>query len=51
MPGYLYDKDYFRKYFSSLFNMNIFTFSNDDLLFSKEQSTILDGLHKRVKDI
>lgn len=48
MPQYLYSKEYFQKHFQCLFNTNILSFSNDDLLFSEEQNNILNNLHKRV---
>ena len=48
MPEYLGNEEYFKKYFSKMLNINILTFSDKSLIFSKEQDKILADLHKKI---
>lgn len=48
MPGYLYQEDVFRKHYEKLFEVNLTTFKEDELLFSQEQKSVLEKLHFKV---
>jgi len=48
LPGYLGSEEYFRKHYRNLFNVNLFSFSPDDLCFTEEQNQVLADLHRRV---
>lgn len=48
MPGYLGNEEYFKSKHQKLFNVNLMTFKEDDLLFSKEQKDSLEALHLKV---
>ena len=48
MPGYLYAEDVFKKNYEKLFNVNLTTFKEDELLFSEEQRKTLEKLHFKV---
>ena len=41
MPGYLYSEDVFKKNYEKLFEVNLTTFKEDELLFSDEQRKTL----------
>ena len=48
MPNYLGSEELFKKKFSTLFTTNIFSFSDENLVFSDQQHQILKDLHRRV---
>ena len=48
MPGYLYSKQTFKCHYEKLFEVNLTTFKEDELLFTEEQKKILEKLHFKV---
>lgn len=48
MPGYLGSETEFKTKYNKLFNVNLMTFKEDDLLFNKEQKQALESLHIKV---
>lgn len=48
MPGYLYTKETFKNHYEKLFEVNLTTFKEDELLFTEEQKKILEKLHLKV---
>lgn len=48
MPGYLYAEDIFKRNYEKLFEVNLTTFKEDELLFSEEQRKTLEKLHFKV---
>jgi TATA-binding protein-associated factor len=48
MPGYLYTEDLFKKHYEKLFEVNLTTFKEDELLFSDDQRKTLEKLHYKV---
>ena len=48
MPGYLYTKETFKCHYEKLFEVNLTTFKEDELLFTEEQKKILEKLHFKV---
>ena len=48
MPGYLGTEETFKAKHQKLFNVNLTTFKEDDLLFNKQQRDVLEALHLKV---
>ncbi|CAK70522.1 unnamed protein product (macronuclear) [Paramecium tetraurelia] len=48
LPNYLGDEEYFKKNFSKAFHTNIFSLTEDEILFDEQQIKTLRLLHKKV---
>ena len=48
MPGYLYTEELFKKHYEKLFEVNLTTFREDELMFSETQKSVLEKLHFKV---
>ncbi len=48
MPGYLQSEEIFKQKYEKLFNVNLMTFKEDDLLFTDQQKSVLESLHLKV---
>lgn len=48
LPNYLGDEEYFKKNFSKAFHTNLFSLTDDEIIFDEQQTKTLKLLHKKV---